>query len=372
MNIADSFILYLPETQIQVAENLPVTVAVFCYNQEKFIRDAILGVLAQTYRPLKVLISDDCSTDSSFEIIRSVVRDYGGSFSVQVLRNPQNLGLINSIYRQLDHTETEHIVGAAGDDISEPDRVANVMEIWNQEPAIGAICSGANIIDQDGRVIHTQEIEESSPFSTKYAKLLGRIMLRTEFFYGASGAWTKRLYKDFPRIRSGAAEDAVIGFRALMSGGIRFVNKPLVRYRKHANNVWSAVVDDSVEEQDDLRKRQARMMQVVIEQHIDDLQFAIETNILEAKEAENLKNVLICMRYLSTIDEQTGGEDDKVISELLAFDILRRQSNLLRVDKSGLFSHLACWAKSKTLWLLRGAVRRIVTRRIVQDCKKIR
>ncbi len=49
---------------------LLVTFALFSYNQERFIREALRGALAQTYSPLQIVISDDCSQDRTFKIIQ--------------------------------------------------------------------------------------------------------------------------------------------------------------------------------------------------------------------------------------------------------------------------------------------------------------
>jgi hypothetical protein len=43
-----------------------VTFALFVYNQEKYIREAVEGAFSQTYEPLEIILSDDCSTDRTF------------------------------------------------------------------------------------------------------------------------------------------------------------------------------------------------------------------------------------------------------------------------------------------------------------------
>jgi glycosyltransferase involved in cell wall biosynthesis len=48
----------------------------FAYNHERFIAEAVRGALSQTYSPLEIIISDDCSTDRTFEIIQSEVAGY--------------------------------------------------------------------------------------------------------------------------------------------------------------------------------------------------------------------------------------------------------------------------------------------------------
>jgi hypothetical protein len=45
-----------------------VTFALFAYNQEKYIREAVEGAFAQTYEPIEVILSEDYSTDRTFEI----------------------------------------------------------------------------------------------------------------------------------------------------------------------------------------------------------------------------------------------------------------------------------------------------------------
>jgi len=37
-----------------------LTFALFGYNQEQYIREAVEGAFAQTYSPLEIILSDDC------------------------------------------------------------------------------------------------------------------------------------------------------------------------------------------------------------------------------------------------------------------------------------------------------------------------
>ncbi|MCK5536618.1 MAG: glycosyltransferase, partial [Bacteroidales bacterium] len=55
-----------------------ISFTLFAYNQEKYIQEAVEGALSQTYSPLEIVISDDCSTDRTFEIIKELTEDYSG------------------------------------------------------------------------------------------------------------------------------------------------------------------------------------------------------------------------------------------------------------------------------------------------------
>lgn len=52
-----------------------VTFALIAYDQERFIREAVEGAFSQTYSPLEIILSDDCSSDRTFEIIKDVAAE---------------------------------------------------------------------------------------------------------------------------------------------------------------------------------------------------------------------------------------------------------------------------------------------------------
>ena len=47
-----------------------ITLGLIAYKQDRFIREAVASALAQTYSPLQIVLSDDASPDSTFEIMR--------------------------------------------------------------------------------------------------------------------------------------------------------------------------------------------------------------------------------------------------------------------------------------------------------------
>lgn len=55
-------------------EKLPlVSVCLIAYNQEKYVEKAIDSIFAQTYSPLEIILSDDCSTDNTLIIIKALL-----------------------------------------------------------------------------------------------------------------------------------------------------------------------------------------------------------------------------------------------------------------------------------------------------------
>lgn len=88
-----------------------VSVIVPVYNAGKKIRDCIKSILRQSYRDIELIIIDDCSTDSTPEII--------AKFSdprIRCLKNDQNQGVEISRLRGLKAARGEYIMFVDADD----------------------------------------------------------------------------------------------------------------------------------------------------------------------------------------------------------------------------------------------------------------
>ena len=73
---------------------MKVTAGVKCYNNVRHVRAALESAFAQSYRPLEIVVSDDGSTDGSWDVVREVVAAHKGEKGVEVVlnRNESNLG----------------------------------------------------------------------------------------------------------------------------------------------------------------------------------------------------------------------------------------------------------------------------------------
>jgi len=117
--------------ETQTPQDRPlVTFALFAYNQEKYIREAVEGAFSQTYEPLEIILSDDCSSDRTFEIMQEMAAAYEGPHKVFVRRNPFNLGTAMHVQLAFAQSSGQLFVVAAGDDISTCNRVAVLVEAW--------------------------------------------------------------------------------------------------------------------------------------------------------------------------------------------------------------------------------------------------
>jgi len=212
------------------------------YKQERFIREAVEGAFAQTYSPLEIIISDDCSPDRTFDIIKEMAAVYRGPHKIILSRNENSLGLCGNLNKALELTSGELIVGAAGDDISLPHRCERIADEWMRPGRRWhSICSGAEIIDEFG----SRRGAYLNPHS--YREINSVDQMLESGIVGISGcahAFSRKTFDLFGAIdpRSFGEHD-LLGFRSLILGGVCWIPDRLILYRRHAENLFNDARD---------------------------------------------------------------------------------------------------------------------------------
>jgi glycosyltransferase involved in cell wall biosynthesis len=212
------------------------------YNQEHFIREAIAGALAQTYSPLEIILSDDCSTDSTFKIMQEMAEAYKGPHKIVVTRTPKNLGCGGHVSAVMEMAQGEFIIRADGDDISLPERSEVLTEAWLEKECPSGIGSGVITINENG-----ERLDVGCPLLSPLGHPGGLIsppeLIRLFSqekplgVVGCCGAWSKENWNFFGGFAEGVQqEDTVLSFRAFLYGGLHMVNQKLVKYRAHQEN----------------------------------------------------------------------------------------------------------------------------------------
>lgn len=218
-----------------------ISFVVGCYNQEPFIRESVESALAQTYSPLEIIISDDCSKDDTFEIVRQTVAGYRGPHSIRLNRNETNLGIGGHVNRIMEMCRGELVVGAAGDDISLPSRAEVVCQAWEQSGRRAtSIFSSYTYISADGAVQGVGGLRGDQADSRLFRPLEGDLLKflskKTPVVNGCTHAWSPELFRFFGPLKSDL-EDLVLSFRTLAIGELLYIHQPLVKYRRHGANV---------------------------------------------------------------------------------------------------------------------------------------
>jgi glycosyltransferase involved in cell wall biosynthesis len=202
------------------------------YNQEAFVAAAVQSALAQAYEPLEIWISDDCSDDSTFEIIRREVAHYSGPHKVNLNRNPQRLGSVEhlaTIAATIGHDA--FYVTAHGDDVAHQNRTEVQVQAWRETTASMVTCA-INWLDG----WDTFQTGSSSRFIGPEEIIKGWL----PEMLGATLAFDAQILSAFPPLSAQALSsglDHVLPLRAAAMNGLYFVAEKLIDYRVHASNM---------------------------------------------------------------------------------------------------------------------------------------
>lgn len=246
-----------------------VSLLVLTYQQRDLLDRAVAGAFAQECEPIEIVLSDDGSTDGSFERLLELAAGYRGPHRVVVRPRTPNLGIAEHYNQLLRFSSGELLVTAAGDDVSTPDRVRRLVEAWDTgNRRADLIASHLVDMDADGRLHDVIRVDDLALW-----RGIDDWMRKRPYIVGAGHAFTRRSMERFGDILPAIAyEDQIMVFRATAMGGAITVDAPLVHYRRGGTSMKPRF--DSAEDMGEWTARQLDRMLAEIRQLVADADVA--------------------------------------------------------------------------------------------------
>lgn len=203
------------------------------YNASAYLEESINSLFRQTFREFVLIAIDDCSTDDSFEMLKTLAGSREADGRIRVFRNGANRGVTDTLNFGLDLVETPYTARMDADDISEPSRLAAQLNVLENEPKIGLVSSAV-------RQFRDHEDEAGFPASPIPDQLVPlamtfenpivhpTVMLRTQLLRDNN----LRYASDKEHV-----EDYDLFCRVSEITRIRILSSPLLRYRMHPQQV---------------------------------------------------------------------------------------------------------------------------------------
>ena len=194
-----------------------ISFCIVCFNQEEFIKDVLAGAFAQTYSPMEIVISDDCSQDNTWRVICDEVAAYkakDGKHAIVLNRNDKNLGIYANCVKVYSLATGVICVDNDGDDYSYPSRVEVIYSVFKDNPNCSAVAHAGRLMSLSGK---TMRAVRQATFAVPF---------------GCMMAWKREAVIPFSPMRhADAAWDLVIAFRAKMCGECIEIPDVLMNYR---------------------------------------------------------------------------------------------------------------------------------------------
>ena len=223
---------------------IPLTVALMTYNRSHYLKQAIQGILDQTYRNFEFLILDNHSTDDTPAVVLGC-----DDPRIRYVRNaPGHRSAFNGA-SAMQIARGARLIITHDDDIMMPTMLEKQMAIMDEHPDMTAVWVNIDVIDETGRLVQRYFVSKGNDRIYKRGEYIARypserllpipsglmldrnrtprLLFGDAFYYGR-----KKLSEGNTSTHGG---DDII-FPALMNirGPVAFLNEPLLQYRRHS------------------------------------------------------------------------------------------------------------------------------------------
>lgn len=155
-----------------------VSILMAVYNGERYLRDAVDSILAQTFTDFEFVIVDDGSTDQTAAILQSYMDP-----RIRVIRNPQNIGLTKSLNAGLGLCAGKYVARQDADDVSMPGRLMMQVQYLEDSPAVVVIGSACRHINAEGCADSDVSAVVTGDAGIRWTLLLNNVFLHSSVMF---------------------------------------------------------------------------------------------------------------------------------------------------------------------------------------------
>ncbi len=214
-------------------KNIMVSVSMITYNHEKFIAEAIEGVVMQkTDFPFELVIGEDCSTDQTRSICIAYQKKYP---DIIRLRLPEtNQGMMLNWINNISSGKGKYIALCDGDDYwSDPYKLQKQFDFMEANPDY-ALCSHATHTLMCGVLDENVDIEKDT-LTTEDLIKKDWALLTASLFFRKDAHKTPDWYYT---VKNG---DYALQLIVSLSGKIKFLPEYMAVYRQHLGGMSSTL-----------------------------------------------------------------------------------------------------------------------------------
>lgn len=220
-----------------------VSILIPTYNREQYLGDALNSALNQTYKNIEVVVHDDASSDSTWELLSRY-----NDPRLRVIRTDDNHGMIGGWNYIVKKALGEYVKFLASDDLLEPTCVAELVSSALAHPTAAVITCQRKFVDEQERVVRKmgfarQDVVVDGPAHAHE--------ILTSLRENKIGEPTAVLYPTKLIRKAGGYDPQFSQFadfeywiRLLQFGDLVYVHKPLCSFRIHSGSNTSASVRD--------------------------------------------------------------------------------------------------------------------------------
>ncbi|MBQ7956647.1 MAG: glycosyltransferase family 2 protein [Clostridia bacterium] len=209
-----------------MSKDKKISVALAAYKGEKFIEEQLDSILFQLKENDEIIVSDDLPGGETEQIVRAFAQK---DARVKYIEGPRK-GLIKNFENAIKNCTGDYIFLCDQDDVWLPDKVEQVTEKFDE---------GFSLVLHNAMVTDTSlKITDTSFFTSHGTKTGFLANILKNSYMGCCMAFKSELCgKILPFAEDIPMHDQWIGLIAEKSGKVCLIEKPLILYRRHGNNM---------------------------------------------------------------------------------------------------------------------------------------
>jgi glycosyltransferase involved in cell wall biosynthesis len=139
-----------------------ITVLIPTYNRPNQLKIALKSLNNQSYKELKIIISDNSSNNESSQIVEKFK-----DLNIYYIKNKKNIGNKQNFLNCLSHVQTNHFVWLMDDDyFVDTDFFLKASNVIKEKPNIGLIYSGRQLFNQSTKKIYKKTYTQKRYFNS--------------------------------------------------------------------------------------------------------------------------------------------------------------------------------------------------------------
>lgn len=211
-----------------------ISVIIPAYNASEFIEETIDSVISQSFKDWELIIVNDGSKDNSVEVIKNKIRDHQN----MSLINKKNGGVSSARNLGFEHARGEFLAFLDADDIWSEDFLQCGIDSLSKNSDAGLVYTDLIIIDEKN--ISSNQVKKG-----KSGEILDDLLLWEDHVISPpSGMIVRRsvinrVGQFDEQLSNNADQDFYM--RVSAKYPIERIDRPLLRYRVHDNNMHSNI-----------------------------------------------------------------------------------------------------------------------------------
>jgi glycosyltransferase involved in cell wall biosynthesis len=205
-----------------------ISIIIPTYNYGRFLRDAIDSVLAQTYRPMEIIVVDDGSTDDTPQILA----EYGERIRVI---HQDNRGVGAARNTGIAAANGDYLAFLDSDDIMKPQLLEHEIARFIADPGLGLVHCAVELVDRDEKLLSLSRNGMEGWVATELLRLDREVITAP----GSSIMVPKRVAEEIGGYDETLqpSEDWDFCYRLAIRYRIGYVREPLLKYRLHGGGI---------------------------------------------------------------------------------------------------------------------------------------